>query len=91
MKLTFRATLLTILATLLVVTVGALGYTSHRNSHFIATDLSYQILEQTSWRIDHQLNTLLLIANAQGALDRQLLTSGQLPHVDFGKLAVTGR
>jgi adenylate cyclase len=87
MKLTLRATLLTILATLLLITVGAVGYSSHRNARFIATDLSNQILEQTSCRIDHQLNALMRIANCQGAVDRQLMISGQLPANDFGTLA----
>ncbi len=87
MKITFRATLTTILLTLVVVTVGGLGIVSYRNARFTADDLSAQILDQTAQRVDAQINALLLTANAQGRLDRRLLESGQLDAGNFRTLA----
>jgi hypothetical protein len=40
MKFTLRATLTTILLTLLALTVSSLGYSSYRNARFTAGDLS---------------------------------------------------
>lgn len=77
MKITFRATMTTILLTLVLVTVVGLGTVSYLNARFTAEDLSNQILDQTSQRVDVQINSLLLTANAQGSLNRNLLESGQ--------------
>ena len=57
---------------LVLVTVVGLGTVSYRNARFTAEDLSTQILEQTSQRVDVQINSLLLTANAQGRLNQRL-------------------
>jgi hypothetical protein len=87
MKFTFRLTLLSILTTLLLATVAGLGYLNRRNERFMADDLSSQVLEQAGMRIDQQLNALLLNANHEGALDRQLVKSGQMEPRDFVHIA----
>jgi adenylate cyclase len=86
MKFTLRATLLTILLSLIVLTVAGLGFSSYRNIHFTVNDLSGQILDQTSQRIDQEINELLWIANDQGNLDRRLVESGQFNVHDFNSL-----
>jgi adenylate cyclase len=86
MKFTLRATLLSILLFLIVLTVAGLGFTSHRNIHFAVNDLSGQILDQTSLRIDQEINELLWTANDQGNLDRHLIESGQFDVHDLAYL-----
>src|SRR5947209_6721263 len=86
-KLTFRVTLLGVLLGLVFVTVVGLGVTSRNNAAFIAQDLSAQVLEQTSLRVDHQINDLLLTANEQSDLNRGLLDSGLYRTDDFPGLA----
>src|SRR5438874_266816 len=87
MKLSLRVTLLSIMLILVGFTVAGLGVSSHWNVRLMAEDLSTQILEQTSLRVDCQINELLLTANRQGDLNRRLLSSGQFPSNDFAKLA----
>jgi adenylate cyclase len=87
MKFTLRFTLTTILLTLTLLTVAAVGYASYRNARFAADDLSAQILDQTSQRVDAQLNDLLMTANDQGRLNQRLLESGQFDPDDFPRLA----
>jgi adenylate cyclase len=86
MRLTFRATLLSILLTLLLGTVAALGYSSYRNARFTAEDLTTQILEQNSLRVDGQINGMLRAANAQGEWCRHLIESGLCPPGDLAHL-----
>jgi adenylate cyclase len=78
---------MSILLGLTLVTVAGLGYNSYRNARFIAHDLSQQILQQTSLRVDHQINDLLHSANEQGALNLRLLQAGQFDARDFHRLA----
>lgn len=85
MKFTFRVTLLTILLGLLFLTVGALGYSFYSYTQFTTKDLSERILRETSLRIDHQLNDLLLVANEQGELNRRILESRQFAWPNFRK------
>jgi adenylate cyclase len=87
MKLTLRVTLTAILLALTVVTVAALGYSSYRNARFTADDLTAQVLEQTTQRLDAQINDLLRTANVQGQLNERLLRSGQFNPRDFRSLA----
>src|SRR5437588_5741206 len=87
MKLSLRVTLTSILLTVILVTVAALGYNSYRNARFTAHDLSQQILEQTSLRVDHLINDLLQTANEQGALNLRLLQAEQFDGRDFRRLA----
>src|SRR5262249_38773955 len=87
MKLSLRITLLVIMLMLVGFTVVGLGLNSYWNANSAAEDLSRQILEQTSLRIDCQINELLLSANRQGDLNRRLLEGGLIPSRDFAKLA----
>ena len=87
MKLTLRFTLTAILLALTLFTVASLGCISYRNARFTAADLSDQILDQNSRRVDARLNSLLFSANTQGDLNRRLLESGQFDERDFHKLA----
>src|SRR6476646_703854 len=68
MKFSLRVTLTTLLLSVILITVVALGYNSYRNARFTADDLTHQVLEQTSLRVDHQLNDLLFSANEQSTL-----------------------
>src|SRR5262245_32929623 len=86
MKLSLRVTLTSILLGVILVTVAGLGYNSYRNARFIADDLSQQILEQTSLRVDYQINDLLYTANEQSALNLRLLQAEQFDGRDFHRL-----
>src|SRR5438552_652139 len=48
MKFTFRVTVMTILLSLIVLTVAALGIRFYANARFTADNLTRQILEQTA-------------------------------------------
>ncbi len=87
MKFTLRFTLTSILLALTLFTVASLAYVSYRNARFTADDMSAQILDQTSQRVDARVNSLLLAANTQGDLNRRLIESGQYDPRDFPKLA----
>ncbi len=76
MKLTLRATLTTILVSLLLLTMGAFGVSFVRNARFTAENLSSQILDQNSRMVDFQINELLHVANEQGRTNQKLLQSG---------------
>jgi adenylate cyclase len=86
MKFTLRVTVLTILLALLLATVGLVGGLAYRNLHFTASDLSTQVLDQTTLRIDSQINDLLRTANGQSAMSQQLLQSSQIQGRDFPRL-----
>jgi len=88
MKFSLRVTLTTILLGVILVTVAALGYYSYRNARFTADDLTRQVLEQTSLRVDYQLNDLLREANEQSALNLALLHKGPFDVHSFPPLAV---
>src|SRR5438067_10143302 len=88
MKLTLRVTLLSIMLVLVGFTVAGLGGSSYWNASSTADDLSRQILEQTSLRIDCQINELLHMANRQGELNGRLLTSGPYRVHEFAKVAL---
>ncbi|MFL5240678.1 MAG: adenylate/guanylate cyclase domain-containing protein [Gemmataceae bacterium] len=87
MKFTLRITLLTIVLFLIVLTVAGLGYSSYRNARSSAEELTGQILDQTSQRIDSEINDLLWTANNQGNLDLLLFQSGHLSANDFKRTA----
>ena len=59
---------------------------SYDNADFIAHDLSTQILDHASWRIDGRINELMLTANRQGTLNRLLLEAGDYRLDDYHKL-----
>jgi adenylate cyclase len=83
----FRVTLMTLLLVLLGVTAAALSLSSYLSIRSSAEDLSRQIVEQTSQRVDQQVSRLLDVAVAQGRLNGQLLQSGQYDSGDFRPLA----
>jgi len=87
MKFSLRVTLLSIMLLLVGFTVAGLGFNSYWNASSVADDLSKQILEETSLRIDSQINELLLTANRQGELMRRLLEAGQFASDDFATFA----
>ncbi len=87
MKFTFRVTVMTILLSLVFLTVAALGIRFYFNARFTADNLTEQILDQTSLRIDDQINDLLFTATRRGSLDLGLLQAGQIGVGDFPKLA----
>jgi len=87
MKFSLRVTLTTLLLSVILITVVALGYNSYRNARFTADDLTHQVLEQTSLRVDHQLNDLLFSANEQSTLSRALLQTRQFDPHSFPRLA----
>ena len=87
LKPTLRMTLTTILLSLLLFTMGSFGLCFYRNARFTATDLSAQILDQTSKLIDVQINDLLHTANEQGRTNLRLLQSGRFDAGDFPDLA----
>ena len=86
MKLTFRSTFLGILLTLIGVTVSLVGATSYYSARFTADDLSSQLLDQTSARVDEQIQKLITKAVDQSALNRRLLDAGRLRARDFPDL-----
>jgi adenylate cyclase len=87
MKLSLRAALMTILLALVLFTVLGLGVISYYNARTTADDLSMQVLEQTSERIDDQVNDLLRTATDHGNLNRRLLETGTVSAEDFSRLA----
>jgi adenylate cyclase len=76
LKLTLRATLTTILVSLLLLTMGSFGISFYRNARFTAENLSTQILDQNSRMVDFQINELLHVANEQGRTNLRLLQAG---------------
>ena len=87
MKLTLRATLTSILVSLLLLTMGTFGYSFYRNARSTAADLSKQILDQNLLLIDFQINEMLTLANEQGATNVRLLQSGRFRVDNFPDLA----
>src|SRR5438105_4755973 len=83
MRLPFRYALLAILAGLLGSTVTLLGINSYANARFTANDLSTQLLEQTSARVDQQIAEILSEAIEHGDLSERLLSAGRLRVDDF--------
>jgi adenylate cyclase len=86
-KPTLRMTLTTILLALLLFTMGSFGFCFYRNARFTASDLSAQILDQTSRLIDVQINDLLHTANEQGRTNLSLVESGRFDAGNFPDLA----
>ena len=83
-----RATLTTILVSLLLLTMGSFGVSFYRNARFTADNLSTQILDQNSRMVDFQINELLHVANEQGRTNLRLLQSGTFRadrFVDLGR------
>ncbi|MBI3273364.1 MAG: hypothetical protein HYZ53_30550 [Planctomycetes bacterium] len=83
MRIKFRSTFLGILLTFIAASVGLVAIVSYFNARFTADDLSRQLLEQTSARVDGQVQRLVAQAVDQGTLTRRLLAAGRLRPTDF--------
>ena len=77
-RITFRVTLTTIFLSLLALSSLAIGFTSFLFGRQNASDLSAQIIEQTSNRIDLRIRSLLDVARSHSQINKNLVNSGQL-------------
>ena len=77
-RFTFRVTLTTIFLSLLALSSLAIGFTSFLFGRQNASDLSSQIIEQTSNRIDLRIRALLDVARSQSQINKKLVNTGQL-------------
>ena len=77
-RITFRVTLTTIFLSLLALSSLAIGFTSFLFGRQNASDLSAQIIEQTSNRIDLRIRALLDVARSHSQINKNLVNSGQL-------------
>ena len=77
-RFTFRVTLTTIFLSLLALSSLAIGFTSFLFGRQNASDLSSQIIEQTSNRIDLRIRALLDVARSHSEINENLINSGQL-------------
>ena len=77
-RFTFRVTLTTIFLSLLALSSLAIGFTSFLFGRQNASDLSAQIIEQTSNRIDLRIRALLDVARSQSQINKKLVNTGQL-------------
>ena len=87
----FRLALVTLMGVLIVFTVTTIGVCSYLNSRSAARELSGQVLDQTSERIELQVGKLINQATVQCALTVELLKSGQLTSDDFPNLVAYWR
>ena len=78
MRLSLRAALLMMLSILIGTTVLVVGAISYRDARFTATNLSRQLLLQTSARIESEIENLLGYARKLNAVTEQRLKSGQI-------------
>ncbi|HEV3449307.1 MAG TPA: adenylate/guanylate cyclase domain-containing protein [Gemmataceae bacterium] len=86
MRLPFRYAVLAVLLGLLGATVLLLGISSYANARFTAKDLSDQILEQTTARVDQQIAEILSEALEHGPLSKGLFMTDWLRTDDFPSL-----
>src|ERR1700735_2101918 len=86
MRFRFRVALIVLLVGLLVVTTTTVGICSYINSRASARELADQVLDQTSLRIEKQIEKLLGDATASASLPVRLLESGQLRSTEFPRL-----
>lgn len=86
MKFRFRVALIVLLVGLLIVTTLTVGVCSYINSRAAARELAQQVLDQTSLRIEKQVEKLLVEATNPTAMTVRLLESGQLSSSDNPKL-----
>ena len=86
MKFRFRDALLTTVIGLILLTVAAVGVASFVNSRSATEEMAGQILEQTSLRVDQQVDKILGGAIGQTTLTRRMLETEQLPSRDFPKI-----
>jgi adenylate cyclase len=91
LRVPFRVALSTVFMALLIGTVTITGILSYRNLRKNADQLSYQILDQTSRRIETWIGNLLSRANDQSQLNRSLLGEIQLGPETFPRLGIYWR
>src|SRR5689334_1763522 len=87
MKFSFRVTLLTILLGLTISLVAVLGVGIYFNTRDNTWDLTGQVMEQTSHRINDRVQAVLNSADRQARLARQLLESGRFKGHELKQLA----
>ncbi len=87
MKRSLRVTLLTILLSLTLVTVIGVGLSGYLNLRTVARELSTDVLEQTSGRIDERVTELVQTAQQQTSIMLHLFESRALDPSDFPRLA----
>jgi adenylate cyclase len=83
LSLRFRTAQIIALVTVLLITVAVVGISSYRNSTFALRELSSQILEQTSQRIDQHITTILDVAVSQSTTYEDLMNNGALDPNDY--------
>jgi adenylate cyclase len=87
LRVTFRVALSTIFVVLLIITVAMLGILSYLNLRDNADNLSRQVLDQTSRRIDLWVKNLLSKANDQNQLNRATLGTIKIGPETFFRLS----
>src|SRR5262245_10910523 len=78
MKRSLRVTLLTVLLGLTTLTAGVIGVVGYLDARDTATDLTQQVLRETSKRIESQVDDLVGIARREVVLNEELLERGFL-------------
>src|SRR5262245_1191551 len=86
MKFRFRVTLLALVIGLILSTVATVGVASFLNSRSAADEMAGRVLEQTSLRVDQQVEKILGEATGQTALTVRMLQTDQLRSRDFPKV-----
>jgi adenylate cyclase len=76
MRLRFRSTFLLTLLTLVSVTVFLVGITSYYSAKITARELSGQVLDQTSARVDKEVDDLTAAAAKVSRLNKRLIETG---------------
>ncbi|MBP2674745.1 MAG: adenylate cyclase, partial [Deltaproteobacteria bacterium] len=90
-RVPFRVALSTVFMALLIGAVAVTGVLSYRNMRKNADQLSSQVLDQTSLRIESWIGNLLSRANDQSQLNRSMLGEMQQGPETFHRLGVYWR
>jgi adenylate cyclase len=86
MRIRFRSTFLVTLLTLVGLIAFLIGATSYYSAKVTAQDLSRQVLEQTSARVDKEVRELTASAIRVSALNKRLIEHGVAGPHDFAWL-----
>src|SRR5262245_33713854 len=78
MKRTLRFTLLSVLVSLTLLTIAAVGISGFWNTYRTANDLTEQLLEQTAARVDRRIVELVQIGERQVAIYKHRFRNGLL-------------
>ncbi|MAE61750.1 MAG: hypothetical protein CMJ49_10395, partial [Planctomycetaceae bacterium] len=78
----FKTVLIATVMPVLLVTILVIGASSHWYGRSTVSDLSGQILEQTSERVEQHVHHLLEMTAAQGEIFRNLMVDGRLDPLD---------